>query len=92
MPSDVQMAFLMSGASYLSPSTEVAKEQGLLQVASSMLKQCRDAHAKLQKRCSGMLPADAAKMQLYLDLQVCTICGISAILYLLGKTSPRLIR
>ncbi len=66
----VQMAFLMSGASFLSPSSEAAKETSTIDRARDMLRKCREASTKLQSSLNGKLPADAAKMQLYLDLQV----------------------
>lgn len=64
------MAFLMSGASHLSPSPEAAQQAGTIGTAQTMLGKCREATDRLRVFLKGNLPADAAKMQLYLDLQV----------------------
>lgn len=45
-------------------------ENGTIEHARDMLRKCREASTKLQSSLNGKLPADAAKMQLYLDLQV----------------------
>lgn len=66
----LQMAFLMSGASHLSPSPEVAQQASTIAIAQTMLGKCKEATDKLKVFLKGNLPADAAKMQLYLDLQV----------------------
>ena len=65
----MQMAFLMSGASYLSPSAETAQHSGRLDLAAEMLQSCRESINSL-KHVKGNLPADASKTELYLDLQV----------------------
>ncbi|KAK9833629.1 hypothetical protein WJX74_001098 [Apatococcus lobatus] len=64
-----EMCFLMSGASYLSPSPEAAQQAGTIATARSMLARCREANGRLNALLRGNMPADAGKMQLYLELQ-----------------------
>lgn len=68
--SHLQMSFLMSGASYLSPSPATAQQAGSIATAQSMLDKCREATGKLRALLKGKIPADAGKLQLYLELQV----------------------
>ncbi|KAK9853104.1 hypothetical protein WJX84_005706 [Apatococcus fuscideae] len=65
-----EMCFLMSGASYLSPSPEAAQQAGTIATARSMLARCREANGRLNALLRGNMPADAGKMQLYLELQI----------------------